>query len=451
MSSQTDNSEALDLIQDLVRRAVNAGADGADAVAGVSTSISHARRLGKTEKLERDESRDLGLRVLIGKKQAIVSSNDWNVAGLDLLVERAVAMAKAVPDDVYCGLADPDQIVGDAYPSLDMEDPDEPSAETLIDRAAEAEDTALAIDGITNSEGAEASWTGVSIALAASNGFAGAYRGSRHGIGLSVIAGSGTEMESDYDFATAIYGADLASPAEIGREAASRALKKLGARKPSTGAVPVVYDPRVSGGLARHLAAAINGSAIARGTSFLKDRMGEKVMSDAITVIDDPHRARGLASKPFDAEGLANARRALVEAGMLKTWVLDLRTARQLGLDSTGNASRGTSGPPSPSVSNLHIEAGDVSPADLMADIRSGFYVTSLMGMGINMITGDYSRGASGFWIENGEIAHPVNEATVAGNLKDMFLTMTPADDLEFKHATNAPTIRVDGMTVAGS
>lgn len=450
-SSNSQKSEALDLIQDLVGRALKAGADSADAVAGLSTSISHARRLGKTEKLERDESRDLGLRVLIGKKQAIVSSNDWNLEGLDLLVDRAIAMAKAVPEDAHCGLADPNQIVGDDFPALDMEDPVEPSAETLIERAAEAEDTALAIEGVTNSEGAEASWTGVSIALAASNGFAGAYRASRHGIGLSVIAGSGTEMESDYDFATAIYGADLASPAEIGREAASRALKKLGARKPATGSVPVVYDPRVSGGLARHLASAINGSSITRGTSFLKDSMGAQVMSPSITIIDDPHRDRGLASKPFDAEGLANARKALVDTGVLKTWVLDLRTARHLGLTSTGNAARGTSGPPAPSVTNLHIEAGTLSPEDLIADIESGFYVTSLMGMGINMITGDYSRGASGFWIENGEIAYPVSEATVAGNLKDMFLAMTPADDLEFKFSTNAPTIRIDGMTVAGS
>lgn len=447
----TDQTDALSLIQDLVARARTAGADAADAVAGLSTSISHARRLGKTEKLEREESQDLGLRVLIGKKQAIVSSNDWKADGLDLLVERAVAMAKAVPEDAHCGLADPDQIVGDDYPILEMLDPEEPAPEALIERASAAEDAALAVEGITNSEGAEASWTRFDIALAASNGFAGNYSGSRHSVAVSVLAGSGTAMESDYDYASTIFGDDLTPGAEIGRSAADRALKKLGAKKPPTASVPVVFDPRVASGLIRHLTSAINGSAVARGTSFLKDRMGEKVMASGITIVDDPHRPRGLAAKPFDAEGLANRRMNLVEDGVLQSWILDLRAARQLGLTSTGHASRGTGGPPSPSTTNLHLEPGSVSPADLIADIKSGFYITSMMGMGVNMVTGDYSRGASGFWIENGEIAYPVSEVTVAGNLKDMFLAMTPANDLEFKHATNAPTIRVDGMTVAGT
>lgn len=448
----TADTDALSLIQDLVDRAKKAGADAADAVAGLSTSVSHAQRLGKTEKLERDESQDLGLRVLIGKKQAIVSSNDWKADGLDLLVERAVAMAKAVPDDVYCGIADPDQIVGPDYPTLEMYDSEEPSAETLIARAKETEDAALSVEGITNSEGAEASWSHFRIALAASNGFAGTYEGSRHSVGVSVLAGTGTEMESDHDYATKIFGADLPSCAEIGRNAADRALKKLGARKPPTAhGVPVVFDPRVSGGMVRHLTGAINGSSVARGTSFLKDRMGEQIMAAGITIVDDPHMDRGLASKPFDAEGLPNKRRNLVDQGVLQTWVLDLRTARQLGLTSTGHASRGTGGPPGPSTTNTHLAAGTVSPEDLIADIERGFYVTSVMGMGVSMITGDYSRGASGFWIENGQIAYPVNEVTIAGNLKDMFLAMTAADDLEFKYATNAPTLRVDGMTVAGT
>ncbi len=258
-------------------------------------------------------------------------------------------------------------------------------------------------------------------------------------------------MESDYDYSSAIFGSDLTDPAEIGRSAADRALKKLGARKPPSAKVPVVFDPRVSGGLVRHLTSAINGAAIARGTSFLKNKMGQAVMSPEITIVDDPHRARGLASKPFDAEGLANMRRNLVEDGVLQTWILDLRAARQLGLTSTGHASRGTSSPPSPSTTNLHMEPGNVSPTDLMSDIKSGFYITSVMGMGVNMVTGDYSRGASGFWIENGQIAYPVNEVTIAGNLVDMFLAMTPADDLDFKYATNAPTIRIDGMMVAGT
>lgn len=448
MSEQTD---ALALIQDLVALALKQGADAADAVAGLSTSVSHAQRLGKTEKLERQESQDLGLRVLIGKKQAIVSSNDWKRDGLNLLVDRAIAMAKAVPDDQYCGIADPDQIVGDSYPTLEMCDVDEPDAETLIERARAAEDTALSVSGISNSEGAEASWGRTAIALAASNGFAGHYEVSRHDVGVSVLAGSGTAMESDYDYSSAVFGEDLADPEELGRSAADRALKKLGARKPPSAKLPVIFDPRISGGLVRHLTSAINGSAIARGTSFLKDRMGEQVMAGGITIIDDPHRARGLASKPFDAEGLANRRRALVEDGVLQSWVLDLRTGRQLGLPSTGNASRGTGGPPGPSTTNLHLEPGSVSRADLIGGIEQGLLVTSVMGMGVSTVTGDYSRGASGFWIEKGEIAYPVNEVTIAGNLKDMFMNMTPADDLEFKYATNAPSIRVDGMTIAGT
>ena len=446
-----DTSDALPLIQDLVERAKKAGADAADAVAGLSVSLSHAQRLGKTEQLERAESRDLGLRVLIGSKQAVVSSNDWREDGLDTLVERAIAMAKAVPDDPYCGIADPSQIVGPDYPDLDQEDPEEPSTETLIDRARRAEDTALAIEGITNSEGAEASWSRYGIALAASNGFAGRYAGSRHSVGVSVLAGEGVGMESDYDYHTTVYGADLDAPEDLGRRAAERALRKLGPKKPPSAKVPVVYDPRVSNSLLRHLAGAINGSGVARGTSFLLDRMGEKVMADGLTVVDDPHRRRGLASKPFDAEGLANRRRNLVEDGVLQSWVLDLRTARQLGLESTGHAARGTSSPPSPSTTNLYLEPGTASPDELVADIDSGFYVTSLMGMGVNGVTGDYSRGASGFWIEKGEIAYPVSEITIAGNLKDMFLAMTPANDLEFRYGTNAPTIRVEGLSVGGT
>lgn len=447
----TTHADALSLIQDLVERATKKGADAADAVAGLATTISHAQRLSKTEQLERQEARDLGLRVLVGKRQAIVSSNDWNSDGFETLIDRAIAMAKTVPEDPFCGLADPDQIVTGTPIDLDLLDDVEPSAEALIERAKEAEGTALAIEGITNSEGAEASWGRYEVALAASNGFSGSYATSRHGLSVSVIAGTGTDMETDYDFTSAIYGADLESGADIGRSAAQRALKKLGARKAATAQVPVVYDPRIAGGLVRHLTSAINGSSIARGTSFLKDSMGDQVMSSAVTIIDDPHKPRGQASKPFDAEGIANKRMALVSNGVLQSWIMDLRSARQLDLTSTGHASRATSGPPSPSTTNLHMEAGTLSPEQLMADIQSGLYITSLMGMGVNMVTGDYSRGASGFWIENGQITYPVNEVTIAGNLKAMFLNMTPASDLSFRYTTNAPTVRIDGMTVAGS
>jgi PmbA protein len=441
---------ALDQLSDLIERARRAGADAADGVLVEGVSISHARRLGKIEKLERSEGYDLGLRVLIGKRQAIVSSNDRNAAAFDALVERAVAMARAVPEDSFCGLADPDQIA-QGWPKLDSVDPDEPTAETLIERAAAAEDAALGVTGVTNSEGAEASWGYSRIALAASNGFRGGYAGSGHGVSVSVLAGQGDAMERDYDWSSAVYGADLEDAALVGKRAGERTVRRLGAKKPSTAKVPVVFDPRVSGGIVGHLVGAISGAAIARGTSFLKDKMGEALFPADITIIDDPHRQRGLRSKPFDGEGLANKRRALIDKGVLTTWLLDLRSARQLGLVSTGHAARGTGGPPSPSPTNLHMEPGSVTPAELIADIKSGFYVTDLMGSGVNGVTGDYSRGASGFWIENGEIAWAVNEVTIAGNLKDMFRTLAAANDLVFRNATNAPTLRLEGLTVAGS
>src|SRR5271163_4721589 len=298
---------ALDRLQDLIARARRAGADAADAVLFEGVSLSHARRLGKTEKLERSEGQDLGLRVLVGKRQAMVSSSDRSPKMLAELVERTLAMARAVPEDPFCGLADPDEITHE-WPALDMLDPEEPSAETLIERARAAEEAALAVEGITNSEGAEAGWGRSRIALVASNGFAGAYAGSSHGVSASVIGGSGTQMERDYDFASAVYAADLRDPAEIGRSAGERAVKRLGARKMATGRVPVVFDPRVARGFISHLLGAISGPSIARGTSFLKDKLGQRIFPEAITLIDDPHRRRGLRSKPFDGEGIANQR-----------------------------------------------------------------------------------------------------------------------------------------------
>ena len=415
-----------------------------------STSISHAERLGQTERLERSEARDLGLRVFFGKQQAVVSSNDWQAETLDDLVDRAVAMAKVVPEDPYCGLADADQLFTGDLPELDIFDSTEPAPEALIERAKAAEEAARAVKGVTNSEGAESSWSLNDVTLAASNGFSGGYEISRHGVGVSVIAGEGTGMERDYEFSSTVHESDLDDSTAVGKAAGERAVKRLSPRKGPTLKAPVVYDPRVSHGLIGHLASAINGSSIARGTSFLKDAMDTKVFADGITITDDPHRKRGLRSKPFDAEGLANQSMSLIEDGVLKSWILDLRSARQLGLTSTARASRGVSGPPSPSVTNLYLVAGTDTPAALMSDIDSGFYVTELMGFGIDMVTGDYSRGAAGYWIEKGEIAYPVSEMTVAGNLKDMFLNLTPANDLTFRYGTNAPTVRVDGMTVAG-
>jgi PmbA protein len=442
--------DALTLLGDVVARATKTGADGADAVLFESASLSHAQRLGKVEKLERSESYDLGLRVLIGKRQAIVSSNDRSPAALSELIERAIAMAKTVPEDPYCGLAAADELARD-WPSLDLEDPTEPAPEILIARAGAAEDAARAVPGVTNSEGAEASWSRSKVALVASNGFAGSYSGTHSSISAAVLAGAGTGMERDYDYSTAVWAEDLLDAAAIGKTAGERAVKRLNPRKVPTQKVPVVFDPRVAGGMLRHLVGAISGPAIARGTSFFKDKLGQRIFPAGLAIIDDPHRRRGLRAKPFDGEGVRNQRRALIEDGVLQTWLLDLRSARQLGLRTTGHASRGTSGPPGPAPTNLYMEPGKVTPDALIADIKQGFYVGELMGMGVNGVTGDYSRGAAGFWIDDGKLAYPVSEVTIAGNLKDMFLHLTPANDLVFKTGSDAPTLRIEGMTVAGA
>jgi PmbA protein len=441
---------ALDLLQDLIARARRAGADAADAVLFEGISLSHGQRLGKMEKLERSEGRDLGLRVFIGRQQAVVSSSDRSPEALSELVERAVTMARTVPEDPFCGIADPAEITRD-WPSLEMLDPEEPSTEALIERARAAEEAALAVKGVTNSEGAEAGWGRSSIALAASNGFAGAYSGSSQGVSASVIAGSGAMMERDYDFASAIFATDLRDAAKVGKSAGERAVRRLGAKKMPTCRCPVVFDPRVARSFISHLLGAISGPAIARGTSFLKERLGERIFPEAITIIDDPHRRRGLRSKPFDGEGIQNRRRAIIDKGVLTTWLLDLRSSRQLRLKTTGHAARGTASPPSPAATNVWIEPGALSPKELIADIASGFYVTEMMGMGVNGVTGDYSRGAAGFWIDKGEIAFPVSEMTVAGNLKDIFARVIAANDLEFKAGADSPTLRVDDLTVAGA
>ena len=439
----------LDLLANLVALARRAGADAADALLVEGISLSVGRRLGKLEGVNRSEGRDLGLRVFVGKRQATVSSTDFGRQALQAVADRAIAMARAAPEDPYCGLADGDDLAR-AFPDLDLEDAEEPSPERLTAMAAAAEDAALAVKGVSNSEGADAGWGRGRTYMVASNGFAGGYGGTSSSIGASVLAGGGDAMERDYDGASTRFLADLPDPAAIGRSAGERAVRRLGARKVKTAKVPVVYDPRISRGLLGHLAGAISGPAIARGTSFLKDRLGKPVFAPPIRVTDDPHRRRGLRSRPFDGEGVRNRAIDLVDGGVLTTWLLDCRSARQLGLRSTGHASRGTSGVPSPGTTNLYLHAGALTPAALMADIAEGFYVTELIGMGVSLVTGDYSRGAAGFWIENGTITYSVSEVTIAGKLPDMFRAMTPADDLVFRYGTDAPTIRVDGMTVAG-
>jgi PmbA protein len=441
--------DILDFLADLIAKARRAGADAADAVFVAGASISHARRLGKLEKLERAEGQDLGLRVLVGQRQAIVSSSDRSTAAVADLVARAVAMARAAPPDPFAGLADPSEIARD-IPDLDLLDPVEPDAETLVERARAAEDAALAVKGITNSEGAEAGWSRTRVALAASNGFAAGYARSSHSVSASVIAGTGTAMQRDYDYSSVLHGADLEDPARIGRRAAERTLARLDPRKIETCKVPVVFDPRVSASFVGHLAGAINGASVARGTSFLKDAMGRRILPPGTTIVDDPFRRRGLASKPVDGEGLSPQRREIVADGVLTTWFLDLRTARQLKLRSTGHASRGTTSPPNPAPTNLYLAPGSTTRADLIRSVGRGLYVDEFIGMGVNGVTGDYSRGCSGFWVEDGALAYPVSEITIAGNLKDMFQALTPADDLTFRYGTNAPTLRIDGLTIAG-
>ncbi|HYC06159.1 MAG TPA: TldD/PmbA family protein [Azospirillaceae bacterium] len=449
MPAPLPDPAAAELLQDLIRRARAAGADAADALLVDSASLSLAQRLGKPEELQRSESGDIGLRVFVGKRQAVVSSTDRSPAMLKELAERAVAMARLVPEDPFAGIADPDQITTE-WADLDLCDSAEPTAEQLIAQAAAMEEAALAVKGVTNSDGADASWSRSSVLLAASNGFTGGYSVSRRSLSVSVLAGSGTGMERDYDYHSTVYAADLDAPEEIGRRAGERAIAKLNPKRAQTKQMPVIFDPRVSSGLLGHLSGAINGGAIARGTSFLKDRMGQRIFAEGIQIIDDPFVRRGLRSKPFDAEGVLGQRRAIIDDGVLTTWFLDLRSARQLGLTTTGHASRGTGGPPGASPTNLYLAAGTLSPQELMADIELGFYVTSLMGQGVNGVTGDYSRGAGGFMIEKGQLTYPISEVTIAGNLKDMFLNLTPASDLEFRHGIDCPTVRVEGMTLAG-
>jgi PmbA protein len=448
MSSLLDQSALTDLADRLVAAARRAGADSSDAVAVRSMSLSVDVRQGAVEASERAEGDDVGLRVLVGRRQAVVSTNDIK-GNVDQLAERAVAMARVAPEDRFAGLADPARLARD-IPDLDLLDADLPAVDALEERALRAEAAGLAVKGVTKSEGASASAGIGGMVLATSEGFRGAYLSSRQGISMVAIAGAGTAMERDYESTSALHAADLDAVEAIGRRAGERAVERINPRKVATKRVPVVFDRRIAGGLIGHLAGAINGNAVARKTSFLRDKLGEQLFAPGIRIIDDPLRRRGLRSRPFDGEGVAGRRLAVVEDGVLKTWLLDCATARELDLASTGHAQRGVSSAPSPGPSNLHLEAGSQSPEALMGDIAEGFYVTELIGFGVNQVTGDYSRGATGFWIENGARTYPVSEVTIAGNLIDMFKSLTPANDLEFRFGTNAPTVRVEGLTVAG-
>lgn len=444
-------NETLSLLDDLVQAARKQGADAADAVAVEARSRGVSWRDGKLEDVEGSEGEDIGLRVMIGQQQAMVSTSDRRPDSLKNLVARTISMARAVPEDEYCGLAPEDKLHTGPTAELELYDPTEVSSVTLREMAAEAEEAARSVEGVTNSDGAGASASNWAIALVTSHGFSGHYRGSSFSTSVSALAGSGTGMERDYEFTSARHFADLMKPHDVGIAAGNKAVLRLGPSKIDSGQMTVVFDPREAKSLLGHFSGAISGTSVARGTSFLKDLLGEAVFSDRVTIVDDPLRVRGLASKLFDGEGVRVARTKLVEGGILKTWMLNSATARQLNMDVTGHASRGTSSAPGIATSNLYMAAGDISPADLMADIKDGLYVTELIGMGVNGVTGDYSRGAAGFRIRDGKLAESVSEITIAGNLKDMFKALVPASDLTFKYGTNAPTVRIDGMMIAGA
>jgi PmbA protein len=444
-------SDALDRLDVALAAARAAGADTADALYVGDGSTSVSVRLGKLEDIGRSEGEEVGIRVFIGQRSASVSSSDLSPDALAVAATRAVAMARLAPEDRWAGLAPADRLLTGPVPDIDVDDGQDPSAETLRDLAMAAEDAARAVAGVTNSEGGGASAGRAVTALATSTGFRGGKKSTSYGTSASVLAGEGADMQRDYAWHSARHFADLEAADVIGTRAGNRAVRRLNPIKLETGALPVVFDPRIGSSLVGHLIGAITGSAITRGTSFLKDALGTAVFDSHISIIDDPLRRRGLRSRGFDGEGLPVAMTRIIDRGVLTGWLLDAASARQLGLQPTGHAARGTSGPPGAGATNLHIEAGTVTPAALMADIRRGFYVTELIGMGVNGLTGDYSRGASGFLIENGEITVPVAEVTIAGNLVDMFKALVAADDLQFRHATNVPTLRIDGMTIAGA
>lgn len=449
MSTSHNDSAALETRAGaLLEAALGAGADAADAVAVRTIALSVEVRLGKVEESERAEADDFGLRVFVGRRSAIVSTNGYG--DVRETAERAVAMARAAPEDRSAGLADSEQLARDV-PDLDLADPvPPPDAGALTARALAAEEAARAVKGVSNSGGASASYGASTFVLLTSHGFRGSHSATRHGVSAVAIAGSGTSMERDYDYASARHLADLEDPAEIGRRAGERAARRLSPRKVPTGTFPVIYENRVAGGFLGHLAGAINGASVARGTSFLKDARGKPVFAPGIRIEDDPVRRRGLRSRPFDGEGLAAAPLAIVEDGVLTEFLLDCASARELGTVSNGRASRGTGSAPFPSATNLTLAPGPQPPEALLASVSRGLYVTDLIGHGVNLVTGDYSRGVSGFWIENGELAYPVAEITVAGNLRDMFARLVPASDLMLRTGIDAPTVLIEGLTVGG-
>ena len=442
--------QAADAAHDVVARALKAGADAAEAVLASRAALSVTVRLGELEEVEREESRDLGLRVFIGRRQAVVSASDLSDATRERLVERAVAMARLAPEDPYAFLAPQDRLARGDLPNLDLFDGSDLDATALEARALEAEAAARAVEGVTNSDGGSASLSTGDWTLVTSHGFVGAHRGSAYSISASVIAERDGAMESAGDGRSARHLSDLPSPGDIGAEAGRRAVARLGARKLSSQTAPVILENRLATQILGPLIGAMAGPSVARGVSFLKDRMGQKILAEAVTLIDDPLRPRGLGSTPFDDEGVAVQRRALIDRGVLTTWLLNTASAAQLGLETTGHASRGLAGPSGVSGHNLHVEPGGRDLAGLMADAGKGLLVTSMFGPSLNPNTGDWSAGVGGFWFEDGEVAYPVNEVTIAGNLLELYQRIVPGSDLEFRSSNNSPSLLIDGVAIAG-
>ncbi|MDW3118748.1 MAG: TldD/PmbA family protein [Roseovarius pacificus] len=443
----------LDQLTDsLLDAARKAGAGAADAIAIEGRSITIDMRGGTLEQAEREEGVDVGLRVLVGQRQACVSASDARPEVLTALAERAVAMAREAPEDPYIGLADPGQLARDwDLAALELADATpEPSAQELQDDARAAEARRWRFRASSQVQSASAGYSWRAVHMAATNGFAGGYERTDRGISCVAIAGEGSGMERDHDGDSRIFQADLRTPDDIGRRAGERAVAALNPRRPRTGAYPVLFDERISSSLIGHLLAASNGASIARGSSWLMGRLGEQVLPEGLSVIEDPHRARVMGSRPFDAEGLPTRRRAIVQDGVLTGWALDLANARKLGMEPTGSAKRGTSSPPSPGTWNIELTQGGQSRDELIADMGTGLLVTSMIGSTINPNTGDYSRGASGFWVENGQIVCPVNECTIAGNLPEMLRRMVPANDARLWLSRVVPSLLIEGMTIAG-
>ena len=438
------------LLHDVVAAALKAGADAAEAVSAERQALSIGVRLGELEEVEREESRDLGLRVFVGRRQASVSGSDISAEARGKLVERAVAMARLAPEDPYASLADPELLARGPFPDLDLFDPAELSAETLEGRARAAEAAARAVPRVTNSDGGSAAWSSSQWVIVTSGGFTGVHRASGFSLGASAIAADENGMENGYDGRSTRWAEDLPTPEAIGAEAGRRAASRLGARKIASTTAPVIFENRLASSLMGPLVGAIAGPAIARGASFLKDKLGQPLFASGVNIVDDPHRLRGLGSSPFDDEGVANRRTAIIENGVLTTWLLNTASARQLGLTTTGHASRGLAGPPGVSPTNLTFQPGEKDQAGLMRDAGEGLLVTSMFGPSLNGNTGDWSVGCSGFWFEGGEIAYPVSEITVAGNLIEIYARMVPGSDLEIRGASNAPSLLVDGLAIAG-